>query len=130
MIFDTNVYLDLCFDPKEKLIRLASENTLVAPNFLKLEIINVLRKYHFLKSIPIEILEKYEQFTFELVDVFVPDFELLDAAKRFSYHLNHPIYDCIFLALADETKDTFCSYDQKLLKKAESIGIKTMGFSN
>jgi phage tail sheath gpL-like len=74
MIFDTNVYLDLCFYPKEKLIRLASENTLVAPNFLKMEIINVFIKYHSLKSIQMEILEKYERFTFDLVDVFVPDF--------------------------------------------------------
>lgn len=65
-----------------------------------------------------------------LVDVFVTDNELLEVAKRISYQLNHPICDCIFLALTKETNDIFCSYDQKLIRKAESIEIKIIDLKN
>jgi len=32
--------------------------------------------------------------------------------------------------LAKETNNTFCSFDQKLIKKAESIGIRTINLKN
>lgn len=130
MILDTNFFIKFCLEPDENLIRLIADQTIIAPDFLKLEVINILRKLHFFQGVPKSTIDEYESIIFDLVDEFIPDFGSLISAKKISFELNHPIYDCIFLALAKETSDIFCSYDQKLLAKAQIIGIKTIDLVN
>lgn len=130
MILDTNFYINFCLNPDEKLFGLIADETLIAPDFLKLEVVNILRKLYFFQGVPRTTIDEYETIIYGLVSEFVPERVLLNTAKRFSFDLNHPIYDCIFLALAKESNDTFCSYDQKLVKKAESIGIRTIDLKN
>ena len=130
MILDTNFYINFCLYPDEKLFGIIKENKLLSPEYLKMEVINILRKLYFFQGIPRTKIDEYETIIFDLIAEFVPDRLLLDSAKRFSFDLNHPIYDCIFLALAKETNNTFCSFDQKLIKKAESIGIRTINLKN
>ena len=126
MILDTNFYIKFCLEPDEKLLKLIVDKTITAPDFLKLEVINILRKLHFFNGVPREKIDEYEAMIWGLVNEFVPDKILLDLTKKISFQLNHPIYDCIFLALALETNDVFCSYDQRLITKAVTIGIKTI----
>lgn len=126
MILDTNVYLKFCFEPSEKLEQLISQNALFAPSLLRFEVVNILRKYHFFKNVPLELIQAYEKNVFELIEAFVPDDELFTTAKELSFQLNHPIYDCLFLALALETVDIFATYDQKLSTKAASLNIATI----
>jgi predicted nucleic acid-binding protein len=130
MILDTNFYINFCLYPDEKLFGIIKDNKLLAPEYLKMEVINILRKLYFFQGIPRTKIDEYETIIFDLIAEFVPDRLLLDSAKRFSFDLNHPIYDCIFLALAKETNNTFCSFDQKLIQKAESIGIRTINLKN
>ena len=105
MILDTNFYINFCLYPDEKLFGIIKDNKLLAPEYLKMEVINILRKLNFFQGIPRTKIDEYETIIFDLIAEFVPDRLLLDSAKRFSFDLNHPIYDCIFLALAKETKD-------------------------
>ena len=42
---------------------------------------------------------------------------LFEAATRISIDLNHPAYDCVYLALAAETDCRFVTADQRLLRK-------------
>jgi predicted nucleic acid-binding protein len=93
---------------------------------LRLEVVNILRKHHFLNGVPLEVIYHYEKQIFSLISAFVPDNELFTTAKELSFRLNHPIYDCLFLALALETSDTFVTYDQKLAAKAVSLNISTL----
>jgi predicted nucleic acid-binding protein len=126
MILDTNIFLDYSFNYSEKIERLIADNQLFAPSFLRLEVVNILRKHHFLNGVPLETIYHYEKQIFSLITAFVPDNELFATAKELSFRLNHPIYDCLFLALALETSDTFVTYDQKLATKAVSLNISTL----
>lgn len=130
MILDTNVFLNYSFQYSEKIERLIADNQIFAPSFLRLEVANILRKHHFLNGVSMEILNLYEKQIFSLITAFVPDAELFNTAKELSFQLNHPIYDCLFLALALETSDTFATYDQKLSAKAASLNIATIDLNS
>ena len=45
---------------------------------------------------------------------------LLEAATRMSIELDHPAYDCVYLALAAETDCRFVTTDQRLLRKLQA----------
>ena len=45
---------------------------------------------------------------------------LLEAATRISIELDHPAYDCVYLALAAETDCRFVTADQRLLRKLQA----------
>lgn len=126
MILDTNVFLNYSFQYSEKIERLIADNQIFAPSFLRLEVVNILRKHHFFNSVSLEIINFYEEQIFSLITAFVPDSELFNTAKKLSFQINHPIYDCLFLALALETSDTFATSDQKLSAKAASLNIATI----
>lgn len=130
MILDTNVFLLHSFEYSEKTERLIADNELFAPTFLRLEVINILRKHHFLNGVSLDIINLYEKQISSLISVFVPDSELLPTAKQLSFKLNHPIYDCLFLALALETSDTFVTLDKKLAVKAASLNIATIDLNS
>jgi predicted nucleic acid-binding protein len=46
----------------------------------------------------------------------------MDLARR----LNHPIYDCVYLALAERERARFVTADQRLLRRAVSLRAGTM----
>jgi len=57
---------------------------------------------------------------------------LLEAATRMSIELDHPAYDCVYLALAAETDCRFVTADQRLLRKLHANrprGIRNRGIS-
>ena len=54
--------------------------------------------------------------------LLVPSFELASAAMRLSTTLDHPIYDCFYLALAEREAAPIVSADRKLLAAAARLG--------
>lgn len=129
MIIDTNVIIQFYFGDRPPSLDLSMYH-LEAPNFVKIELVNVLRKAHFLNKIPRETLEQVYNDGIALITNFHDNEVLLDLAKDISFQLNHPIYDCLFLALALKINMPFLSSDTRLLVKAESLGIKTVNYSN
>jgi len=93
---------------------------------LKLETLNILRKYHFLNHIQKPIIDSYFEEVLNLIDEFVQDELLLQSAYKISYSINHPIYDCLFLALAQNKGAAFASFDQLLLVKASQMGVEVI----
>jgi predicted nucleic acid-binding protein len=47
----------------------------------------------------------------------VPTRSLFEAATRMSIEIDHPAYDCLYLALAVEKKCQFVTADQRFLRK-------------
>ena len=47
---------------------------------------------------------------------------LLEAATRIAIHLNHPAYDCFYLALAAAEDCPFVTADERLVRKVEAAG--------
>lgn len=130
MIIDTNVIIAILIEPSKSKIDFVKENKFQAPQLLKIELINVLRKYHFLKNISLENTFKYFESGQSLIDDFFEENEILQDAIDISFLLNHPIYDCIYLSLAKQLKTPFVSMDKRLLAKAKSLDIEIINFES
>lgn len=128
MIIDANVIISILMDTTENKKSFTKGNLFQAPSLLKIELINVLRKYHYFKGLSKESTFKYYEQGISLIDKFYDDSTLLEKAIDISFHLNHPIYDCIYLSLAAQLKTEFLSIDKKLMMKAINIGIETIDF--
>lgn len=48
---------------------------------------------------------------------FVPSHTLLEAATQIAIDLNHPAYDCLYIALAAARECRFVTADERLLRK-------------
>ena len=57
----------------------------------------------------------------DLVDRVEPDRQLQADALALAVHLNHSVYDCLYLALARREAATLISADQRLLRLAERV---------
>lgn len=128
MIIDTNILILLVMDSDQKHNSFCLNHSFIAPSIIELELINVLRKYHYFNGISIDIIEQYYQIATNLIYKFYNIESLIKLSKQLSFELNHPIYDCVYLALAMELDMSFCSLDSKLIKKASDIGIPTYKF--
>ncbi len=108
---------------------------LCAPDLLIVECANILWKKHWLgelttreASIAARLLERAE------ADL-IPMRRLLDRALALAIALNHPAYDCVYLACAEATHRPFVTADTRLLCKlaggspinAEVIGLHRSG---
>jgi predicted nucleic acid-binding protein len=130
MIVDTNVIISILIDPKPQKVDFVKINSFQAPNLLKIELINVLRKYHFLNNLSKESAFSYYKNGTELIDSFFDENEILPKAIDISFAVNHPIYDCIYLSLAIHLNMPFVSIDKKLLTKAKTLGIEVIDFES
>jgi len=125
LVVDTNIILAILINPNPSNLSFFEGKFLFAPAFIKLELINVFRKHHYLEGISKNTLLEYFTSAVELIDILYPDDLLIEGATKLSFDLNHPIYDCLFLQLALDRQVPFVSLDRRLLEKAKLIGIET-----
>ena len=57
----------------------------------------------------------------ELVDVIEPDRQLQAEALALACHLDHPVYDCLYLALARREAAVLVTADQRLQQLATRV---------
>lgn len=57
------------------------------------------------------------------IEEFVPSAPLLNEAVDLSYRIIHPVYDCIYLALAIREQGTVVTADGELRKAAHRAGL-------
>lgn len=55
---------------------------------------------------------------------------LLDSATRLALALDHPAYDCVYLALADSLSCDLVTADARLVAKARAAGGKVLALAN
>lgn len=63
------------------------------------------------------------QFAIGLLTVIVPVEELWEDALRLALRIDHPIYDCFYLALAQREQASFVTADTRLAQLASQIGV-------
>src|SRR6185437_13955244 len=54
----------------------------------------------------------------ELIDRVVPSAELAPSAADIALQLDHPVYDCFYLALAERREIELLTADRRLVRKA------------
>ena len=96
---DTNIVITYVYENDNSLDEYVNNQMIIVPYFQKIEVINVLRKAHFFHATPMDKINScYENFE-HIIDDFVDDQLMFPVARKISIELNHPIYDCLYLAV-------------------------------
>ncbi len=95
----------------------ASGDELLAPDLIFNECANVTIRQAFLNQTDLNKAVQIVTLLQEAFDSVVPSSELLLSAMNMAYALRHPIYDCIYLALAVREDTSVITADLKFVGK-------------
>ena len=99
---------------------------LVAPDLLLIEVANALRRKVYVGDISIDHAKAGLQFIREKVQLERTSAEILDSALELAELMYHPVYDCIYLAMAERSKTILVTYDQELQERASEQGLASL----
>lgn len=94
---------------------------LIAPDLVLVELLNAGWKALRLGAITEAQFSAIAELAPTLFRELVPSASLLIAAQRWCRQLDHPAYDCLYLALAEQRSAVLLTQDQRLLRKVESV---------
>jgi predicted nucleic acid-binding protein len=106
----------------EQALMLRKRAKLIAPELLVAECANILWK-----KVQREELSREEALLaaqlLQIAEIeLLPTRALLEAATRIALDLDHPAYDCLYLALAVESECRFVTADERFLRKVGQRG--------
>lgn len=102
------------------LLEAAPPVPLIAPDLVLVELLNAGWKAQRLGAITQAQFRAMAELAPDLFSELVPSSSLLEAARRWCQSLDHPAYDCLYLALAQQRSAILVTQDQRLLRKLQS----------
>ena len=105
---------------------LLTRSDLVAPDLLLIEVANALRRKVYVGDISIDHAKAGLQFIREKVQLERTSAEILDSALELAELMYDPVYDCIYLAMAERSKTILVTYDQELQERASEQGLASL----
>jgi predicted nucleic acid-binding protein len=93
----------------------------LAPELMLTEVANTLWRLQRAGQLPTDGLQQRLSRATELVDVIEPDRQLQVEALALACHLDHPVYDCLYLALARREAAVLLTADQRLQQLAARV---------
>jgi predicted nucleic acid-binding protein len=100
---------------------LLSADLVLAPELMLTEVANALWRLQRAGQLEACGLQQRLSRASDLVDAIEPDRNLLAEALALATHLDHPVYDCLYLVLARREVATLLSTDQRLLDLASQV---------
>ena len=94
---------------------------LIAPDLVLVELLNAGWKAARMGAITEAQFAAIAELAPTLFSELVPASTLLSAAQRWCLQLDHPAYDCLYLALAEQRSAVLLTQDQRLLRKVQSV---------
>ena len=94
----------------------------VAPAFIQIEVANALWKYVRVGQVDIEDAVEGAAVLARLVNLY-PDDDLLGSAQRLAARLQHPVYDCLYLSLAQRLSCALVTADRRLAERSVVLGV-------
>ena len=94
---------------------------LIAPDLVLVELLNAGWKAQRIGAITEAQFAAIAELAPSLFSELVPAAALLSSAQRWCRQLDHPAYDCLYLALAQQRSAVLLTQDQRLLRKLESM---------
>lgn len=95
---------------------LVGAERLIAPDLVLVECVNIAWKKWRQGSIDAADVAEIAQLLPEAFAVLVDSREIIVTAARLSLRLNHPAYDCLYLAVAEDRGARLVTADDKLIK--------------
>jgi predicted nucleic acid-binding protein len=120
IIVDASVAVQWVADEATSLLSdtLLDREDLIAPDFMLVEAANALYRKVFVGDLSQEQARAGLEFIRDKVDLRALNIDLLDRAIALANEMNHPVYDCLYLALAEHTSALVVTYDRELLDRA------------
>ena len=109
-------------DTSELSETLLSRNDLIAPDLLLVEVANALYRKVFVGDISEQHAALGLAFVRDKVDLLGATVDRLSRAIAFANEMNHPVYDCLYLVIAEEMDARVATYDQELISRARYPG--------
>lgn len=103
---------------------LQERQALVAPDIMPLEVANALWKKVQRHDLAADDVEPALTRLLALDIILAPTLDLLPPALRLAVQIAHPVYDCIYLALAEERGARVASADMRLRQAARARGLR------
>jgi predicted nucleic acid-binding protein len=100
---------------------LLQANLVVAPELMLTEVANALWRLQRAGQLEADGLQERLTRAAELVDHIEPDRHLQVEALALACHLDHPVYDCLYLALARREAAALLTADQRLMALAAQV---------
>ncbi len=126
LVFDASAVVKLAVEEdghKEIISLLADEaNLVVAPDLMVVEVGNALWRKCIVKQISTSQASDAMAHVLRSFPNLAPSQWLVDRALALAIELNHPVYDCIYLACAMERSATLVTSDTRLLAAATRGG--------
>ncbi len=104
---------------------LARAEWVTAPDIFIPEVTNTMWKYHTFENLPLKICENILDDTVRLVDEVFSSSDLYREASSFACHINHTVYDSLYLILARRLNAYLLTPDKKLKALAKNNNIKS-----
>jgi predicted nucleic acid-binding protein len=103
--------------PAVRLLESSPPAQLLAPELVLVELLNAGWKAWRSGAISEEQFEGIAELAPALFSELVPAAALLPGAQRWSRRLDHPVYDCLYLALAEFRRAPLITQDRRLLSR-------------
>lgn len=100
---------------------LISAELVLAPELMLTEVANTLWRLQRAGQLQADALQPRLRRAADLVDHIEPDRTLQAEALALATHLDHPVYDCLYLVLARREVASLLSADQRLLDLARKV---------
>ena len=97
---------------------------LVAPDIMPLEVANALWKKARHGDVPAGDLQPAVTRILASDITLIPTLNLLERAVRLAFEISHPVYDCVYLVLAEERGAPLASIDGRLRAAARARGLR------
>ena len=111
-------------DPRGAVQLLETETILFAPDLMAIEVTNAWWKKLRRGEMDIAGIEGAVTRLLALDIVWTAAVTLLRPAVRLAAELRHPVYDCVYLALATSQSASLATTDDRLQRIAERIGVR------
>lgn len=108
---------------EEAVFMLDNVPTAQAPDFIVVEVANVAWKKHTRGELT---EEQAHDIVFDVrtyVPVLYPSTDLVERALGISLMLDHPVYDCLYLACAETTDSILITTDNRLCRVVQQINL-------
>ena len=96
---------------------------LSAPDFVLVEAANILWKKVRRKELNQDQAHLGGEFIRAAFQSLIPASDLIEDAASISFDLDHPVYDCMYLACARRLGFSLLTADQKLAQRSEAAGF-------
>ena len=102
---------------------LRASRRLTAPDFMAVETANVMWKKHRRGEMRAAEVDHSLATLFMLGIVWFPSRDILGRASRLARDIEHPVYDCLYLVLAQDHGVPLATFDGRLQRAARHVNV-------